>query len=138
MPRLSLLSVGFIVLAACIPPSVLGQGSPCLATGPDTTSLVVFRARNNFSGPDSAASVNAGMPWAQRDQIYAASDSATCAQAVAALNAAADTNVVSQVYAVKIGTSGFLVRYPVAGPDGRRTHWLFDSSWQQIGLPVLY
>ena len=138
MRRLSTLGVGLIVLAACMPPSVLGQGTPCLATGPDTTSLTVLRARTNFSAPDSATEVNAGMPWARRDQIYAVSDSATCAQAVAAVNTATDTSSVSQAYAVRIGTTGFVVRSPIVGPDGRHTHWLFNSSWQQIGLPVLW
>ena len=125
---MSLLWVGLIGLAACMPASVLGQGDPCLAPGPDTLSVSVVHARDYFGGPDSAASVNAGQPWAHRDQIYAVADSATCAQGVTAVHAALNSSSINQVYAVRIGTSGFFVREPAAAPDGRYTFWLFDSS----------
>jgi hypothetical protein len=139
MPKLSPISVGFLVLAACMPPKILGQGGPCLATGADTLSTEVLIARRQYSEPDSAGSVNHGIPWARRNQIYAVNDSATCAQAVAAVNTAkGNPNTVSQVYVISIGNSGFLVPDPVAAPDGRRSHWLFDSTWQQLRLAVEY
>jgi hypothetical protein len=138
MMRVSLLCAGFIGLAACMPPSILGQGSPCLATDPDTSSVAVSHTRDYFSGPDSAGTVNAGGLWARRDQIYAVADSATCSQGVTAINAALSSSSINQVYAVRVGTSGFFVREPSPGPDGRYTYWLFNTSWQHIGLPVMW
>lgn len=125
------------ILLACMPPVLRGQGSPCVATSPDTLSEAVRNTRSRYGGPDSATTVGISGRWAPRNQIYAVTDSATCAQGVAAYNAATNTpGAISQAYVVRVGTGAFVVVDPVAAPSSRHAYWLFNTGWQLQEPPI--
>lgn len=134
---LSLIALSTVLLA-CLPPVLRGQSTPCLATSQDTLSAPVSMMRDRFSRADSATAVNAGGLWSRRAEVYAVTDSATCAQAVAAYNSATRPGKISEAYVVRIGTAGFSVVEQDAAPSGTHAFWLFSPSWSSLGPPVQY
>lgn len=122
------------VAALCIGAAAasLAQGSPCLSQ-PDSVAKFMAKTKRIFEYADSASLVSSGVPWVTPSQVQFVSDSATCAAAVAAFNAAAgatSTEYEAGGYVFSLGGVGYaFVRPGDATEYGTHPIFIFSPQW---------
>lgn len=132
--RLLRILAALMLVVACRPPSVLGQGGSCL-TSQASADVFLGTVRKLYSqvGADSVQWKATGFPFATGSAITLVTSTATCDSAVTAYNTAAGTTgtqyAVSQLYVARIGTMGH-VATPTKGPSNERTTYIwFNNQW---------
>lgn len=123
-----------LVTWGCTPPRLLAQSHACSADQ-DVGNSFLASVRLAYSDvrSDSIGWQASDFPFATGEDIQLVTSGPTCSAAVSAINqqyAAWGTQVVvSEVWVVRIGTTGYVVTTNEGAAHGRRPWYYFDEQW---------
>lgn len=102
-------------------------------TNADTASIYRLTINGIFSNADSASLAAHGYPFARPSAVSLITNSATCAAAITAYNAAANTSgtpdSIASAYVFGLGSTGWVVVNPADKAGDYLLYHIFNAGW---------